>query len=69
MLVEDVEATGSRRLKKVRECKEKSSELQDCLISESKELYKLALENEVLEMKIQEMKNDYCIFNNMIYNY
>jgi hypothetical protein len=45
--------------KKVRECQEKISELQDCLISESKERYKLAKENEVLEMKMQEMKNDY----------
>jgi len=57
--VEDAEATASRRLKKVRECQEKISELRDRLIFESKERCKLSLENEVLEMKMQEMKNDY----------
>jgi len=59
MAAADSEATASCRLEKVRECQDKISELRDQLISESRERYKLALDNEVLEMTMQEMKDDY----------
>ena len=59
MAAEDARATASRRLEQARECQEKISELQDCLILESQERYKLALDNEVLKMTMQEMKDDY----------
>ena len=52
MATENAEATASRRLNEVRECQEKFFELQDYLIFESRERYKLAHENEVLEMKM-----------------
>ena len=59
MAAEDARATASRRLEQARECQEKISELQDRLILESQERYKLALDNEVLKMTMQEMKDDY----------
>ena len=43
----------------MRECQDKISEFRNKLILESQERYKLALDNEVLEMTITEMKDDY----------
>ena len=59
MTAAGADATASCCLEKVRECEDKISEFQDKLILESQERYKLALENEVLEMTIKEMKDDY----------
>lgn len=52
-------AVASQRLDKLRECQAEVTKLQDGLILESKERYRLALDNEVLEMQMQELKDDY----------
>jgi len=45
-------AVASQRLDKLRECQAQVTKLQDGLILESKERYRLALDNEVLEMQM-----------------